>query len=80
MVDYKKAKELALACWSEVDYCSEREDAFIFSKFGDLSIGGNGPVVVLKESGRCINMPAYLCFMGATSVVREGYIKDLGSS
>jgi len=78
MVTYEEALQLAISCRSDVDYCTEHEDAFIFSKKDELCFGGNGPVVVLKESGSCINMPAYLVEMGATSIVREGYIKDLG--
>lgn len=80
MVDYKKAKALALSCWSEVDYCTEYENAFVFSKMDDMSFGGNSPVVVLKATGRCINMVSYIDEMrgGTLSVVREGYIADLG--
>lgn len=78
MVTYEEALQLATARRSDVDYCTEHEDAFVFSKMDELSFGGNGPVVVLKATGECINMPAYLVGMGATSVLREGYIKDLG--
>ena len=60
LLDYDDALELAKECWEEIDYFRETENAFIFSKQDDLSIGGCGPVVVLKLGGDCLNMPAYL--------------------
>lgn len=78
MIEFSEAKRLALSCWGEVDYCMEYADAFIFSKKDDLSFGGNGPVVVLKANGRCINMVSYIEDMSDGSrPIREGYLKDL---
>ena len=74
MVDYKTALALAKKCWDEVDYCTEEENAFIFSKFGDTNIGGCGPVVVLKETGECICLPAYLGDGLSTPTIWEGMI------
>jgi len=79
MVDFHDAMTLAKSCWSEVDYCEEYDDAYIFSKRGDMSFGGNGPVVVLKATGECINMVSYIDeSVGEVQLVREGYIADLG--
>ena len=53
----KKAKKLK----PNIDSCTEYEDAFMFSSHADdFSIGGDGPVVILKDSGRAINRVDYL--------------------
>lgn len=59
MVAYEEAVKLAKGCWSEVDYVTEFPSAYMFSKFGDRSFGGNGPVVVLKDTGRCVNYVSF---------------------
>lgn len=74
MVSYEEARGKVLACWSEVDYFEEEPDAFVFSKKDDYSFGGNGPVVVLKESGRCINMVDYCDESHDSTVLFEGHI------
>ncbi len=74
MVDYKKALELAKELWEEVDYCQETENAFIFSKKDDRSIGGSGPVVVLKDTGECINMVAYITEGLAMPTLKEAAV------
>ena len=74
MVEHKEAVALAKERWSEVDYYEETENAFIFSKYGDTNIGGCSPVVVLKETGECINLPAYLCEGLNTPTIKEGKI------
>ena len=71
MVDLKNAIALAKGCWDEVNYCRETENAYIFGKKGDTDIGGSGPVVVLKETGECLNMPAYICEGLSTPTIRE---------
>ena len=60
MVGYREARELARKRWSEVDYATEYPDAYAFSKKNDFSFGGNGPVVVLKEDGSCVNFLYFL--------------------
>ena len=74
MVEFNEAVALAKKCWDEVDYCTETENAFIFGKYDDTDIGGCGPVVVLKETGECLNMPAYLSEGLNTPTIREGKI------
>ena len=32
MITYKEALKKARECWSEVDYCMDQTDAFVFSK------------------------------------------------
>ena len=76
MVSFTEAVERARGCWDQVDYVVEEPDGFIFSKKDDFSFGGNGPVVVLKNDGRCINMVDYLDEGHDTTVLREGYLSD----
>lgn len=78
MVSYAEAVEAARKCWDQIDYVEEEPDAFIFSKKDDFSFGGNGPVVVLKDSGRCINMVNYLDEGHDATTLREGYLKEFG--
>lgn len=74
MVDYEKALSIAKGQWEEIDYFQEQENAFIFSKKDDQSFGGSGPVVVLKDTGECLNMPAYICEGLSSPTIREGSI------
>lgn len=60
MVSYEKAVDKAKKLRDDIDFCTEREDAYIFSKKDEISIGGIGPVVILKASGKAINMPDYI--------------------
>lgn len=64
-----KAKEY----WDQVDYVCEYSDAYVFSKKDDKSLGGPGPVVVLKEDGKVIDYMAYIT-SGAAPLVSEGYV------
>lgn len=74
MVSFDEARDKALECWDEIDYFEEEPDAFIFSKKDDMSFGGSGPVVVLKASGRCINMVDYCDEEHDPTIISEGYI------
>lgn len=74
-VGFDEALAIAKSHWGEVDYCTEYEAAYSFSKKDDMSFGGNSPVVVMKEDGRAVNFVAFID-MGASDPIREGYIKD----
>ena len=67
---FEKAEKMARQLKENVDFCQEYEDAFIFSKKDEFSIGGDGPVVILKESGEAINMTGY-CDSSNASLIRE---------
>ena len=67
---FKKAEKIARGLKENIDFCQEYEDAFIFSKKDELSIGGDGPVVILKESGEAINMTSY-CDSSKAALLRE---------
>ena len=73
---YEEALRIAVKCWDEVDYVTEYEDAYVFSRYDDMSFGGNSPVAVMKADGRAINLVAYLDSGCAGEPIREGYIID----
>lgn len=45
---------------SDVDFCSEYEDAFVFSRQNDISGENDGPIVVMKNSYEVLNFIEYL--------------------
>lgn len=76
MIAYDVALEKARGCWPEVDYVTDQTDAYVFSKKDDFSLGGNGPVAVLKDSGECVNYVAFLDGDYDSTTVSEGYVAD----
>lgn len=74
MTTYEEALKKARVCWDEVNYCTDQTDAFVFSKKDDISIGGNGPIAVLKKIGECINYVTFLDGGYNTAIVSEKYI------
>ncbi len=76
MVEYEDALKIAKDCWSEVDYVVDQSDAFVFSKKDDCSLGGSGPVAVIKSSGECLNYLAFLDGDYDSAILNEGYIAD----
>lgn len=73
-ISFEEALRMAVRCWDEVDYVTEYEDAYVFSRYDDMSFGGNSPVVVMKATGEVINLVAYLGFGRVGDPIREGYI------
>ena len=59
MITCEQAANRARKYRTNVGYCCECEDAFVFSARGDLSYGRNQPIVVLKESGETITLVDY---------------------
>lgn len=76
MVNFKEALDIARGQWSEVDYFTEYPDAFVFSVKNSFEFGGNGPVVVLRQDGRCVNYVDFELDADDLTVVREGYLSD----
>ena len=70
MTTFESAKKEALKLRRDVDFCMEYEKAYVFSKKNDISIGGEGPVVILKDSGKAINMVEF-CNMHSGELIRE---------
>jgi len=59
-ITFEAAKEKAKKLNSDVNFCEEWTNAWIFSDRNNMSFGGSGPVVVLKYSGRAINMTDFI--------------------
>jgi hypothetical protein len=76
MVTFAEAKRIALEYWDEVDYVTEYPDAYSFSKLDDYRIGGDGPVVILKETGECIVFVAYITESRDPTPLRMGPLAD----
>lgn len=70
-INYDSALGKAKEYWGQVDYVREYDDAFVFSKKGDESFGGQGSVVILKGDGRVINYVAYITSSSAP-LIGEG--------
>lgn len=65
---FKKAKELK----GNIDNCMEYSDAYVFASHADdLSFGGDGPVVIMKNTGRAINMVDYTQSSSGAKLIRE---------
>ena len=78
-INYDSALGKAREHWDQVDYVREYNDAFVFSKKGDESFGGQGLVVVLKGDGRVINYVAYITSSSA-ALVGEGDAESYDAS
>lgn len=59
MIDYTKAKEIALNLNSRVNTCNEYQKAYHFFIKDNDSVGDNG-VVVLKSSGKAIDWVSFI--------------------
>ena len=74
MVTFEKAKKMANDIYP-VDQYTEYTDAYVFiAKKDSMTIGGNGPIVVMKNDGRVMNMTAYISISKGT-FVKSGMLK-----
>lgn len=67
-MDKAEARKIALSKIEDkmwFNLCTEYDNAFVFSKYDDISIGGTpGPCVVMKGSGEALNFVAALSGIG----------------
>lgn len=70
MIKLNVALELAKAYEIELTVCIETENAYIFGNPEIKTIGGELPIVVLKESGEIINMTEYID-MYSSAIIKE---------
>lgn len=72
MISFEEAKKKALKLRADLDMCAEFADAYLFySKLDELSDGGRGPCVILKENGNAISGSAYYTSKMASGKVDE---------
>lgn len=67
MVGYEDARRAALSRVSDktwFDFCTEYENAYVFSRYDDISFGGISPCAVMKDSGKCYSFVAVLDEIG----------------
>lgn len=80
MVGYEEAREKALNHMSDKTFfnaCQEHEHAWVFSKWDDMSIGGTGPCVVMKDTGETLNYLAAMDDIG--NLITPYYMDENGN-
>lgn len=75
MIGKSEATAKAKKHWNGINYCTEYENAYLFSKKNDRSFGGPGPVAVLKDTGEMVNMTYFVDKVDRGKLVSEGYLK-----
>lgn len=68
MVNLAQAREIVLSRMSDktwFDHCTEYENAFVFSRYDDMSFGGVSPCAVMKATGAPMNFVYVLDDLGA---------------
>lgn len=60
MLTYEQALDIAKSKKSKINYCTEYNNAYVFSyDTGEKTVGGESPIVVMKETGETLNFIAY---------------------
>ncbi len=73
MLNFEEAKAKAKKLKPSSDYCVEFENAYMFgAKAEYFSIGGDGPVFILKDGGRAVNSTYYYDEL-VTEVVKDEF-------
>lgn len=75
MLSLDEARDMASGIWDGFDNYSEYDNCFVFGKSDDESDGGEGPVVILKESGRAVNF-VWALVNGMFGDVEENGLKE----
>jgi hypothetical protein len=69
MISYEEALKKAKGLKESIDKCYEYDSAYMFASSEDKrSIGGDGPCVILKESGEAISRTHFFEFYDADEV------------
>lgn len=60
MLTYEQALDIAKSKKSKINYCTEYNNAYVFSyDTSEKTVGGESPIVVMKETGETLNFIAY---------------------
>lgn len=75
MLNFEEALQIAKSKKTKINHCIEYLDAFAFEYCsGDKSIGGDSPVVIMKDSGGAVDMISYA--VGARrTIIRDFEVK-----
>lgn len=61
MLTFKEALAVAKKKKGHINHCVEYTNAYMFSYEGsENTVGGESPIVVMKETGETMNMSAYI--------------------
>ena len=58
MITFEEAFEIAkqISGRDDIDVCNEDKNAYVFAKEGEITIGGELPIPILKNNGKAVNM------------------------
>ena len=75
MLTFNQALRIAIEKMQDINYCSETNNAFIFSNHeSGIEFGPMGPVVVLKDGDVVMTVEDYELAELSTPPFRQGYI------
>lgn len=76
MLTYEQALDIAKSKKSKINYCTEYNNAYAFGyDNGSRSVGGDSPVVVMKDTGEALNLVSYAVKPGGGEVIKEFEVK-----
>ena len=68
---YAQALDIARSKKAKINYCTEYNNAYVFSyDTGEHSKGGDSPIVIMKDTGEVLNFISY-AVRGGNEIVRE---------
>lgn len=74
-MDYAQALAIARSKKARINYCTEYNNAYVFSyDTGEHSKGGDSPIVIMKDTGAALNFISYAVKDG-NEIVREFKVK-----
>lgn len=74
-MDYAQALAIARGKKAKINYCTEYNNAYVFSYYtGEHSKGGDSPIVIMKDTGAALNFISYAVKDG-NEIVREFEVK-----
>lgn len=72
---YAQALDIARSKKAKINYCTEYNNAYVFSyDTGEQSKGGDSPIVIMKDTGEALNFISYAVRDG-NEIVREFEVK-----
>ena len=74
MITYEEAKNIAITLRTNLDWCAEFKNGYVFSSVYDEGyVGGldHSPIVVLKSTGEIVTMMRFVN-SGTGKMLREG--------
>ena len=76
MLTYEEAYAIAREKKSMINYCTEFNNAYAFGyDDGQYHVGGDSPIVILKDTGEDFNFIDYAIRDGGGKIIREFDIK-----